>query len=531
MLRKFAQVTSMHPNLDFLLNTVFTNRLLLALIVYLFLLLLVALSLVLFTLRLHHSNKQKSMMWQQLEDRWEPLLMEILAQEQWPDSFHKLVAEGEELFFIDFLMRYAEKLSGKSRQAIADLAQPYLPQLAQRAAVGDAEQRARALLTLSTLAPHIYEEQIVAALDDESPLVCMLATRSLADTNATEYTALILDKITRFKAWSQSYLVSTLVSLACKEPTILHQHLTESERPDWVRIIILKALTELNDWQAMPLAVEFLNTDQDRELQAAALQFITRLGHGGLLDLIRKKCHSEDFVIRLHAIKALAQLGNLEDQALLETLMLDPSQWIAYQAAFALKKTSNFDSLMRIAHSDHERAALAEQVLYDFHDPQNLAYLCQQASFAERVPNWLTMLELHKSTQKWKAMVELFLSKEIAPEVGFAMAQTFSQKHPDSIYMKVLTEIKGQENTPVHQLLALKNLNPEMALETLKEKFLQTHNWTLRAEIMDVLSQYPQEKVSDFFGQIRELLATQDYQEKTSEHTRGKIKLLLATQI
>jgi len=521
----------MQSYIDFLLNTVFTNHLLLGLIIYLFILLLVALSLVLFTLRLHQSNEQKSQLWRQLEERWEPLLMEILAQEQWPDSFHKLVQEGEELFFIDFLMRYAEKLSGKSRQAITELAQPYLPQLAARASGGDSEQRARAILTLSTLAPKDYEAEIVAALDDESPLVCMLATRSLADNQATQFTAQILDKTTRFKAWSQSYLISTLVALARQEREILRSHLTESHRPEWIRLIILKALTELNDWQAMPLAVEFLNMDGDRELQAAALQFISRLGHDGLLDLIRKKCHADDFVIRLNAVKALAQLGNEKDQELLEKLIADPSQWIAYQAAFALKKTQNFEALMRIAHSDHSRAALAEQVLYDYQDPQNLAYLCQQASFAKRVPQWFHMLELHKSAQKWKAMVEIFLSENTAPEVSLKMAQSFSHKYPDSIYIKILSEIKEEENTPFHQLLAIRRLNPNMALETLKEKFQQTHNWQLRAEILNLLSQYPQELIQDFFSTIKELLATKDFKDRMSEQTMNTIQTLLATQV
>ena len=281
----------------------------------------------------------------------------------------------------------------------------------------------------------------------------------------------------------------------------------------------------------MPLAVEFLNMDKDRELQAAALQFISRLGHDGLLDLIRKKCLAEDFVIRLNAVKALAQLGNQEDQKLLEKLMADSSQWIAYQAAFALKKTNNFDALMRIAHSDHSRAALAEQVLYDYQDLKNLEFLCQQASFASHIPQWFNMLELHNSAPKWKNMVDLFLSEKTAPEVALKMAQSFSSAYPDSIYLKILMDIKERTNPPLYQLLAIKRLNPEMALETLKEKFQSTHNWQLRSDILELLSQYPQERIRDFFSHIKELLSAKDFQEKMSEQTMSKIQTLLASQV
>lgn len=489
----------MYDFLKLIYKELFSNSLLVLLIGYLLILLLVALLLVLFTLRLHRNNEAKSRMWRSLEARWEPILMEILGQEKWPDSFSELVEEGEELFFVDFLMRYAEKLSGKSRETITELAQPYLPRLAERISGGDAEQRARAVLTLSTLAPKAYEAQIVASLHDESPLVCMLATRSLADNHAIQYTGEILDKITRFQTWSQNYLISTLVSLACENPEVLRHHLTEAERPTWVRIVILKALTELNDWQAMPLAVEFLNNDADRELQAAALQFITRLGHDGLLDLIRTKCHSPDFVIRLHAVKALAQLGNPDDHALLKELLSDTSQWIAYQAAYALRDTHSFETLMSVAHSDHPRADLAQQVLYDFHSKENLDFLCQKAEFAEQIPQWTHLLKLHKSPQKWHILVDLFLAETTASEVKLALAQNFSAELPKWIYSEILGAVLAHPDPPAYLMLALYQLQPNAALDTLKEKFQQVQNWQTRAEILELLSRYPTAQISPFF--------------------------------
>jgi len=339
--------------------------LLLALSAYILVLLGVALALVIFTLRLRRSNEHKALFWQALEARWEPLLMKIIAREAWPEHLHQQVQAHEAFYFVDFLTRYAEKLTGHAHDTLSQLAEPYLGGIAERARTGDTEQRARAILTLSALAPQKYAEVILQGLDDSAPLVVMLTARALAEQHQARYLTVILDKIALFETWSQNYLVNLLVELGRESPEALRQELNQTERPAWIRVVIVKALTELHDWQALPLAEVLLRQEPDRDLQAAALYLLGHLGHAQHAEIVRQKCHSADFVIRLHAIKAMVRLAGPEDEALLRAQLADPSQWVALHAIEALKSARLFGVLQELAQSEDPRREMAQQALVD----------------------------------------------------------------------------------------------------------------------------------------------------------------------
>ncbi|MBF2055243.1 MAG: HEAT repeat domain-containing protein [Candidatus Sericytochromatia bacterium] len=391
-----------------------------ALIVYIVLLLCVALILVGFTLRLRHQNEKKAELWQSLEARWEPLLMAVIGQQAWPDKLHAAVKAHETFYFVDFLMRYAEKLTGGAYDTLCQLAQPYLAGIAQRAHQGDTEQRARAILTLNALSPQAYQQVIVQGLDDPAPLVVMLTASALAEQHQARYLSVILEKIARFETWSQNYLINLLVQLGREATERLREEVMNAQHPAWVRVVLLKALGELHDWQALPLAEQILAVASERDLQAAALYLLGRLGHAEHAALVRQKVRSSDFVIRLHAVKALERLATAKDEALLSELVNDESLWIARHAMEALKTARLFEVLYGLAHAEHPRHLLAQQVLYDFESVEALSFLVTRAAFADDTRRWLMELSHKNHPLGWKRL-QTVLRVTMHPDVKTAI--------------------------------------------------------------------------------------------------------------
>lgn len=482
------------------------SYLLIGLLVYIVILILVALGLAVMTLRLHNSNEEKAQRWRDLEERWEPPLMKVLAGDDWPDNLLKDIQEGEQLFFIDFLMRYAEKLYGEPLKTVRKLSEPYLDSISRRVTGGDPEQRARAVLTLSTLAPERFSSAIQGALDDESPLVAMLAARSLADRNEASMTPLVLSKIQRFNSWNQGYLISLLVNLSRENPELLREELVKAEHAPWVKVIIVQSLGELNDWHSLPLCVDLLNQESDREVQAAALQVIGKLGHDGLKGIVRSKCQDEDFVIRLNAIKALSALGDESDKELLRNALDDESRWIATQAAYGLKRSQNFEVLKQLSQSDHPRKELAAQVLYDYHSENAVRYLSRQLEFSSHVSEWIHLLENRNLPEDWALLQEILLSDETHPEVAKELTSALKDTFPEQVFEAVHSHVLASRVHPPYMYQALYRLNRDRSLQVLQDLFFARRDWKERWKILSALSHYPAYRLKSFIETNRFML-------------------------
>lgn len=511
-----------------LFHWLWQSPLLLGLVVYIAILLGVAFALFVTTLNLHKANERKARQWQAMEDRWKPLMMKVISGEKWPQSVHDQIKSHESLFFIDFLMRYADKLHGQSRKRVTQLAEPYLSLLLKRLHKGDAEQRARAILTLSVLAPEQHNQRLAQALEDPSPLVAMLAARSLAENKSLEYLKPILDKMPRFRSWSQNFLISMLKSLAQQHPEVLREALLDPSRPDWVKTIILKALTDLSDWQSLPLAAQFLEENGDRDLQAAALQFIARIGHAGLADLVRKKLDDPDFVIRLNAVKALSSLGDLSDgERLLALLKEDPSQWIAYQAAQALKVTRNLESLYQVASTQNPRTELAKEVLYDLDSWETIEFLIRLPGFIEYVPQWIRTVKRRDIRDAWKQVQNALLSPQAHLSVQQKMAHELDNKAPDWLFQSLLQAFLEQRNAPPKYLSqALINANPERASQVFIKWFYEVHNADSQYHLFCLLAADPRSESVSFFKDLQKRL--QENPELFSQYTDLQQKELRA---
>ena len=196
----------------------------------------------LYTVHLRLRNMRKARRWQRLEAEWEPIILDYLTGDKTEDSTHARITRKDHLYFLDFLLRFSERLRGAEADAITRLAEPYLPSLIKHATKGDPTQRARAVRTFSNLGVARYAENIKGALDDPSPLVAMIAARALARKDHPEYASALLDRLHRFANWSQSFLTSLLTAMGPAAALPLRQTLKNPEKIPLIRTVAADAL-------------------------------------------------------------------------------------------------------------------------------------------------------------------------------------------------------------------------------------------------------------------------------------------------
>ncbi|MFH1740474.1 MAG: HEAT repeat domain-containing protein [bacterium] len=342
---------------------IFRERILFSLAILIAILFLFTVVFGVYAVFLRIANERKRAHWEQLETAWEQEVLEVLAGEHRPDQLWRRVNKKDALYFVDFLLRYAQRLRGQERDILTELARPYLRQIARRMKEGDATQRARAAQTLSALGLFDYALELIAALDDPSPLVAMIAARALARKEHPQFAVPVLDRLHRFRSWSRNYLASMLAAVGSEITPALRNALADPNRSARTRSVSAEALLELNDFAAADTAARILETETDRDLLASCLRLLAQVGRIEHLSSVRRLCGSSDFVVRAHAVRALGSLGGAEDYDNVLQAFEDPSQWVAIHAAWALKDVGGLDDLKEIAGSDHPRADLARQVL------------------------------------------------------------------------------------------------------------------------------------------------------------------------
>ncbi|MGV3526058.1 MAG: HEAT repeat domain-containing protein [Candidatus Sericytochromatia bacterium] len=487
-------------------------------------LLLCTVGLVMLTLHFHHTNARKAEFWKLRENKWEPLVTAVMAGQQTVREAHHLVSDTEQLYFVDFLMRYARRVTGRSLEKVRALAFPYLPALAQKAEQGDEEQRARAIWTLSLLGPDTYRPVIVRALNDEAPLVNMLAARSLADGHGIEYLPLVLERLERFRAWSPNYLTSMLVALAQPAPEKLREALTQSQ-PEWVKVLLLKALTELNDSQSLGTAAHLLSSAPEPEVLCAALQLVGKLGSSHYKKLVSTLCQHADFGVRLHAVKALHRLGNREDEALLRQCFEDPSQWIAREAALGLREMGALEVLEELAQSEHPRANLAKQMLQDWDSDKMIGQAVRSSSFLKHIPTWLNKLSRQPRGEGWRQLQKVLAQPEIHPEVQRELIRQLPSEAArvlsPALHSQVVTDPNHVAPWMVRTLI---RLEPLQAWPSVSRLFFKRPEPEVQQAILEALQELAPTLRADFIEQWQSLSASA--QEAFSPESRAQIQAL-----
>jgi HEAT repeat protein len=314
-------------------------------------------------LLLRLSNNRKQKFWARLEQKWEADTIAVISGDMTEEDVWQRVTAREGVYFAEFLLRFARRLQGAERQILARLARPFLPDVARRLKSFRPEHRARAAQILSILGLPEFEREVVSALQDSSPLVAMIAARALSRERNVAHVETIIANMSRFGSWTPKFLASMLSSLGPDAIPVLRWAFTDPNQTVQASLVFAEALRELHDPQAADLAANVLAATSDREVIAACLRLLAAVGHPAHLPVILPYLRSADFVVRAHAVTALAELGESEDQQILESALDDPSSWVALRAAKGLAKLGRISFLRELAASSHDRATLARQVL------------------------------------------------------------------------------------------------------------------------------------------------------------------------
>lgn len=322
-----------------------------------------AIGLAISALVLRSNNDRKAARWAALEERWLETALEVVAGVEEPEKLWSLVPAEDRLRFINFLLRFARRLVGPERRLVDDLAAPYLdlllPQLSQR----QAERRARAVQTLSTLGQRRYAKQLEAALDDPSPLVAMVAARALARRESPDFAMPILQRMHRFVHWRASFLSSMLAAIGPAVAPALRRAYADPTFDPRVRAVAADALRELNDYESADLAAEILETATDRDLVANSLGLLAHMGRNQHLVAIRRHLKAPEPIVRARAVAALGHVGDQADYPTLTAALEDPSPWVALRAAEALRDARALPTISELDQANHPRAELVRQLL------------------------------------------------------------------------------------------------------------------------------------------------------------------------
>jgi len=321
-----------------------------------------ALGLVTVALWLRNRNDRRARFWAGLERRLEAKTVEVINGDAEPAALWRLVRPGEERRFLDFLLRFARRLVGSERDRVDHLAEPYLPSIVPQLRSRIPERRARAIQTITTLSHQRYRREVFQALDDPSPLVAMVAARSLVRRGNPEFAGPILRRLHRFGHWRPSFLASMLASIGPTVTPALRAALADRSLEPATRGVAADALREVNDYSAADVAARVLDEASDRELLMAALGLLAHVGGPDQVEAVRRHLQTDDPVVRSKVMSALGRIGEREDMATLIGALDDASPWVALRAAEALHEAKD-PGLARIASSDHPRAPLARQIL------------------------------------------------------------------------------------------------------------------------------------------------------------------------
>jgi HEAT repeat protein len=344
---------------------------LLVLIVAICLLLLLAALLASHALWLRHRNNGHAARLDALEASWTPLLLASIAGEQRFERLWAEVERGDELAFVRFVARFVRRVAGDDRLVLKSAVEPYLERLAARAGRGSVEDRAVTIQILGEVGLPAFGDTVVAALDDRSPLVAMVAARSLAFGGRAEYTEDILAHLPRLSSWSRGYLAAMLASIGPDAAPALRKVLADRTEEAWKRTVVADALRWLNDLEAVPLALDVLRETHDRDLTAQAFRLVARLGDESASGVVRPHLESEDFMIRAGAIRTLGTIGGgEEDRRRLVDAMNDPSPWVSTQAARALARLGERSTLEVVAEAGGMRSLVARYVIEEEMDWQ-----------------------------------------------------------------------------------------------------------------------------------------------------------------
>ena len=296
------------------------------------------------------------------ESTWEPLFLDVIDGSIPVSDLLDTVSPRSTRHFLTFLVRYARLLAGSDRQIIAEIAAPVLPRILGDLGARSSSRRALAVQTLATLGIEEHGARIARALDDSSPLVSMVAARSLAGSHHPEYIGNVLSNLHRYTEWNSRFLASMLASLGVEVAPALRSFLRADGNPI-DRAVAAEALGMLTDPAAGEIAAYVLTSGPHRELATALLRLLQKVGGPEHVEIVRNYATSRDFALRALALRSLGTIGDQSDLEILEQGIFDSDPWVALNAARAMLEAGGDDRLVEIAQSELPQAILAQELI------------------------------------------------------------------------------------------------------------------------------------------------------------------------
>lgn len=310
----------------------------------------------------HHFRTQHR---RRLHDTWRPLLLGGLAGVVSPETLVDEVDAADREAFFALLVPYATAIEGGEEQFIRAVAGPFLGGIRASLAARRPFVRAQTVRRLGLLGGQVYTNDLRDALTDPSPVVAKTAVTWLARRGEPEDATLILRHLDRLAETDRRQLSSVLVELGEEATPAFRDALTDTGRSVFVRVICAETLRWLGDGASADVAASMLEADDlNPELAASLLRLLRRVGRREHASILRAYCTSEVPFVRIHAARALGQVGTQDDEGLLAQLFQEhEDRWVALSAAQSLVELGCTDVIHQLGDSDHPRAALAQGVL------------------------------------------------------------------------------------------------------------------------------------------------------------------------
>jgi HEAT repeat protein len=296
--------------------------------------------------------------------RWGPRVRQLLAGETSAATLQPLIRRGDRRHLAELLAEYGLRVGGVELERLRTLGPALLGEARKGLRSRMPETRARAVQTVGILGGRTTSSLLAELLDDESPLVALVAAKWLCSTPDCGYAAEVVTHLNRFELWNPVFLASMLSAGGSTMADHLRTALESSETPERTRALAADALRLIRDPAAADAAAAVLRSDAEREVLAACLRLLSGLGTSVHAGAVRRFVEGGDFVLRALAITALGALSDGEgDIRLLDAALDDQSSWVALHAARALRTADRLDVLERVVGTRRRGAAVAGEVL------------------------------------------------------------------------------------------------------------------------------------------------------------------------
>ncbi|WP_051293940.1 HEAT repeat domain-containing protein [Pseudoduganella violaceinigra] len=267
---------------------------------------------------------------QQLTLKWRPLLNAAIAGEplgNLPD-----LAKRDSLLFIKLWLHLQQAVRGDASQGLNAVARRLGCDVQARAllARGNRAQRLLAILALGHMRDKPSWPELARAAHSADSASSVHALWALVQTDPARAAHEMAPLLLRRDDWPLSQLANILQNARADWQPVLADALvrvTPSVLPQALRLVAALRL----DLPLLQLR-GYLGSEA-REVVLAALR-LARVP--GTLEDVRRHLGSDDWRIRVQAVRALGEIGDRSDVARLRTLLSDPEWWVRYRAAQAL---------------------------------------------------------------------------------------------------------------------------------------------------------------------------------------------------